>query len=318
MESTYGDRVHGEEEIKNKREQLEEVIKKTAEKGGNLIIPAFAVERTQDLLYHLTRLETENKLYGMEIVIDSPLAISATEIFCKYPEYYDEEARELRSSSGECPIIPKGLQIAREVEESMALNKVKGGKIIISASGMCDAGRIKHHLKHNVWRKECSVLFVGYQAPGTLGRRILEGAEKVRIHGEEIKVEADIFAVKGFSAHADLPGIINWVKGFKEKPDKIFYTHGEPEAAKNLAKRIKEELAIDGEVPNWLDEVDLHEPVVKVEVAQSQEKEINAGHVWELYSELQSQLSTLVQNRIEKGKYKEVAEILRKMLQNLK
>ncbi len=313
MESTYGNRVHGENG--NKREQLEDVIKKTAEKGGNLVIPAFAVERTQDLLYHLGRLEEEGKLYGMDIVIDSPMAISTTEVFNKYPQYYDEEAKKLiKENDGANPIMPKSLSIARSTEESMALNEIEGGKIIISASGMADAGRIKHHLKHNLWRDNASVLFVGYQAPGTLGSRLLDGVETVRIHGEEIMVSAELFAVKGFSAHADLPGLLKWVKGFKDRPDKIFITHGEKNSADNLAEKINEETGIETVVPSWMDEVDLK--IKEIISADTSKESINAGYVLELHEKLQTRLSKLLKKGLQNKEYEETAEILNNIIKN--
>ena len=174
IESTYGNRLH-DDDNRDKEEILYNIIKETFEKGGNVIIPAFAVERTQDLLYSLNNLIEKGKLKGVDIFVDSPLAISATEIFCRNIQYFDEETRIKYEVSGECPLFLPNLQFTRTAEESKQLNERKSGAIIISASGMCDAGRIKHHLKHNLWRQESTILFVGYQADGTLGRRILDG-----------------------------------------------------------------------------------------------------------------------------------------------
>ena len=163
-----------------------QIINETFERGGNLIIPAFAVERTQDLLYYLGLLEQEGRLPDCDIFVDSPLAISASEIFRVSVQYYDDITRKAFLKSGKSPIVLKNLKMTRTADESRKLNEIKGGAIIISASGMCEAGRIKHHLKHNLWRPESSVLFVGFQAYGTLGRQILDGQKVVRIHGEDI------------------------------------------------------------------------------------------------------------------------------------
>jgi len=227
MESTYGNRLH--QNLGDKKEILLNIIKDTFERGGNVVIPAFAVERTQDLLYYLGELEQEKRLPKCDIVIDSPLAISASEIFNISAQYYDEQAQEIYRQLGRSPIMLNSLRMARSREESVMLNEKKSGTIIISASGMCDAGRIKHHLKHNLWRPESSVVFVGYQASGTLGRMILEGKKLVRIHGEEIAVNAKIHNIDGFSGHADKKALFRWVESYKKKPKKIFLVHGELE-----------------------------------------------------------------------------------------
>jgi len=256
LESTYGDRRH--QDTGDRRESLAKIIQDTFRRGGNVIIPAFAIERTQDLLYNLHLLIEEKKIEGKNIYIDSPLAITATEIFCRHQHLFDEEFAELRRAKhGHCPLYLPGLQFSRTAEESMALNQIKSGAIIISASGMADFGRIKHHLKHNLWRPECTVVFIGYQAPGTLGRRLLEGEKLVRIHGEEIKVEAQIINLEGFSAHADQPGILRWLNGFKNPPKKVFLTHGEPQSATALAALIAEQFETDVVIPRYLDQYEL-------------------------------------------------------------
>ncbi|WP_258360605.1 MBL fold metallo-hydrolase RNA specificity domain-containing protein [Moorella sulfitireducens] len=249
MESTYGNRCHINQG--DKIELLKEVINKTMKKGGNLVIPAFAVERTQDLLYTLNILIKRGAINADKIYLDSPLAVTATEIFCRHQEYFDAETKEL-GNDGTCPFYLPGLHLSRTTEESMAINKIQGGAIIIAASGMCDAGRIKHHLKHNLWRHESTVLLVGYQAAGTLGRRLLEGEKKVRIHGEEIAVRADIVSLDGFSAHADRDGLLKWLKAFERPPRKVFITHGEEEAARDFATKVTSELGLATEVPQWL------------------------------------------------------------------
>lgn len=238
MESTYGNRLH--ENHENKLDKLVGIIKDTMGKGGNLVIPAFAIERTQDLLYDLNKLLEKQVISNLKIAIDSPLAIEATQIFCRSSEYYDPEARAIQAQSGNCPFAIPGLYFARTSEESIALNKVKG-TIIISASGMCDAGRIKHHLKHNLWREESTVLFVGYQAKGTLGRRILDGEKTVTIHGEEIAVKASIQKIESYSAHADQDGLLKWIASYQEKPRCLFLTHGEEESSLVLESKINQQ-----------------------------------------------------------------------------
>lgn len=256
MESTYGNRYHLETE--NKNDLLARIINKTNKKGGNLVIPSFAVERAQDLLYDLKLLLAEGKIPPLDIYIDSPMAVEATKVFINNPEYFDREAKELISGTGAHSIF-EGPQVnfVLSAEESMALNKVKGGAIIISASGMADAGRIKHHLKHNLWRKESTVLFVGYQAEGTLGRKILDGEKKVRIHGEEVAVRADIEVIDGYSAHADQKGLLDWLKSFKKKPSKLFLVHGEEDALTTLHRIISSEYDISTEIAKYGEIYDL-------------------------------------------------------------
>lgn len=257
MESTYGNRRRKEQIENEKLEQLAGIITATFERGGNVIIPAFAVERTQDLLYYLGLLILQGRIDERSIYIDSPLAISATEIFRCFPEYYDAEIRALERESGVSPLDFPNLNFSRSVEESVALNKIRQGAIIISASGMCDAGRIKHHLKHNLWREKCTVLLVGYQAEGTLGRRLLEGVKKVRIHGEEVAVRAKIKNLEGFSSHADQEGLLSWVSTLVSKPRMIFLTHGEENSLETLSDLINNRLSIKTKVPQWLETVDL-------------------------------------------------------------
>jgi len=213
IESTYGNRLH--ENQKNRFEYFVDIINETIDKGGNVVIPSFAVGRTQEVIYELNK-EKESydsklkKLFSIPVFVDSPLAISATEIFRNNLDCYDEEAREY-INNGDNPLDFPGLQFTRTPEESKALNERSGSSIIISASGMCEAGRIKHHLKHNLWRSDSTILFVGYQAQGTLGRKLIDGAKKVKIFGEEISVNARIEMIEGFSGHADKEGLLNWI-----------------------------------------------------------------------------------------------------------
>ena len=242
IESTYGNRVHNDN--KDKIGKFVNIVNETIKKGGNVIIPSFAVGRTQEIIYGLRKQKdlnngVINELLLTPVFVDSPLAVSATEVFRRNLDCFDEEAREY-IRNGENPLDFPGLKFTRSVEESKALNQMPGSVIIISASGMCEAGRIKHHLKHNLWRKECTVLFVGYQAEGTLGRKLLDGAKKVKIFGEEISVNARIEIIDGFSGHADREGLLDWLNAFAEKPDKIFIVHGEEDAMTDFSEYIRE------------------------------------------------------------------------------
>lgn len=252
MESTYGNRVH--EDLDNKLELLQRAIIDTYNRGGKLIIPAFAAGRTQDILYSINQLRMKNAIPEMPLYIDSPMAIRATEIFRQNTQIYDQETKEL-IAQGHNPLEMSNIKTTLSMEESRQLNFLNGRAIIISASGMCDAGRIKHHLRHNLWRSECIVLFVGYQAEGTLGRRILSGEKTVRIHGEEIAVKAEIRRIDGYSAHADQSALLNWVKQFNNLK-KVFVVHGEAKAADHLMCLINA-TGIKAQVPGWLEKVDL-------------------------------------------------------------
>ena len=251
-ESTYGNRKH-----KNSEETIKEFLKaisESLERGGNVIIPAFAVGRTQNILSILKQLSKEGKLNNLKVFLDSPMAIRATSITLNHPECFDEETLEL-VKEGKLSGSGLSLTFTEKVEESREINKIKSGAIIISASGMCNAGRIRHHLKHNLWRPECSVVFVGYQARGTLGRIIIDGAKVVRLFGEEIAVKAKIYTIGGFSAHADQDGLIDWLSNFKNKPERIFVMHGEEETALSFADTIKKQLNVDAYVPYSMEEI---------------------------------------------------------------
>jgi len=250
-ESTYGNRTHMN--VENKVERFVEIIISTMKKGGNIIIPSFAVGRTQEILYEIFKHREEygdrlTQLMEIPVYVDSPLATSATMVFRNNLDCYDEEARSY-IANGSNPLDFPGLHFTKTADESKALNASEGSKIIISASGMCDAGRIKHHLKHNLWRKDSSVVFVGYQAAGTLGRRLVDGAKKVRIFGEEITVESRIEMIEGFSGHADRDGILSWISKFSIKPRRIFLVHGEDEAIESFAGLIEENLNIETCIP---------------------------------------------------------------------
>lgn len=247
MESTYGDRLH---QIYDKEEVLAEIINDTMDRGGNLIIPTFAVGRTQTILYYLYRLWKSGRIDEVPIILDSPLAIAATRIFAKNSQDFDEESLELFVKNHDrLPQMPM-LRICETPEESRELNSSESSAIILSASGMADAGRVLHHLKHNLWRAESTVLFVGYQAEGSLGRRLLEGMKRVRVLGEEVAVKARIERMDGFSAHADANQMIDWACHLQEpKPAKVFLVHGEGQAATALQKRLKKELGLEVYIP---------------------------------------------------------------------
>lgn len=250
MESTYGDRSHGERP--DYVRLLSEVIQETFDRGGNLVIPSFAVGRTQEMLYFIRQIKEEKLVYGhdgFKVYVDSPLANEATSIFAEHTyDCYDEEAMEL-IHKGINPISFPGLKTSITSDDSKAINFDEDCKVIISASGMCDAGRIKHHLKHNLWNEKNTILFVGYQAIGTLGRSLLEGATDIKLFGEPVHVAAKILQMPGISGHADVNGLLDWAKAFEEKPKKVFVTHGEDSVTEIFAKRLTEELGYDTMAP---------------------------------------------------------------------
>ena len=241
MESTYGDRLHSKEKVDYVKE-LASVLKETFDRGGNVVIPSFAVGRTQEMLYFLRKIKIQRLVEGFEdfqVYVDSPLAVEATGIFQdNRMECFDGEALEL-VNQGINPISFAGLKLAITSEESKDINFDEKPKVIISASGMCEAGRIRHHLKHNLWRPECTILFVGYQAIGTLGRSIVEGAAEVKLFGETIQVRAQIKQLAGMSGHADKDGLIEWLSAFEEKPKKVFIVHGEDSVSVAFAECLK-------------------------------------------------------------------------------
>ena len=236
MESTYGDRNH--QEVWSYTSELAKVIDRTLGRGGNVIIPAFAVGRTQEILYFLRRIKQEHLVKSVQdfpVYIDSPLASKATTIFCgDLRGYLDEEALALVKGGVDMFSFP-GLRLTESLEESKMLNADKTPKVIISASGMCDAGRIRHHLKHNLWRPECAVVFVGYQGAGTLGRHLLDGAKNVKLFGEDISVRARIVNFKGLSSHADRDHLLEWIEHFSPKPQQVFVVHGDNEVTELFA-----------------------------------------------------------------------------------
>lgn len=232
LESTYGNRLHVES--RSEFRQLIDIINSTYKKGGNVIIPSFAVGRTQEIIYILNEFMEKGELNrGISVYVDSPLATKSTEIFRKNKRYFDEDTQE-RYRMGDDVLDFKNLHFTESVEDSRILNNTPKGCVIISASGMAEAGRIKHHLKHNLWRRECSVVFVGYQAEGTLGRMIQDGEKMVRIFGEDVAVNAGIYSLSGLSGHADRNGLHEWVSAFKKRPLQTFLVHGDEKAANAL------------------------------------------------------------------------------------
>ena len=250
MESTYGDRSHGDRP--DYVGLLSEVIQRTFDRGGSVVIPSFAVGRTQEMLYFIRQIKEEGRVHGhdnFKVYVDSPLANEATTIFNEHIyDCFDEEALAL-VNKGINPLMFPGLKTSITSDDSKAINFDEDCKVIISASGMCDAGRIKHHLKHNLWNPNNTILFVGYQAIGTLGRALLEGAVEVKLFGESVYVGAEICQMPGISGHADVNGLMTWIKSFSQKPTKVFVTHGDDEVTEIFARRLEDELGLDAMAP---------------------------------------------------------------------
>ena len=255
VESTYGNRLH--RPLGETIDELVFVIEDTLRRRqGNIIIPAFALGRTQELLHLLLDLCRRGKLPRLQVFVDSPMANKVTEITWQHKEFLDEESRALLSLRRSHPEW-MDLRFTRSVEESMALNRIKAGAIIISTSGMCDAGRIKHHLRHHLGRPECAIVIIGFQAAGTLGRRLVDGDNRVRLFGEDIAVRASIHTIGGLSAHADQAALLNWLKSFESAPQRNFVVHGEAQTACGFADRIADELGWSVEAPAPGTRVDL-------------------------------------------------------------
>ena len=251
IESTYGDRTHGED-IPDYVGEFTRILRETFQKGGNVVIPSFAVGRTQEMLYFIRQIKEEGRVHGhdnFKVYVDSPLANEATTIFNEHIyDCFDEEAMAL-VNKGINPLMFPGLKTSITSDDSKAINFDEDCKVIISASGMCDAGRIKHHLKHNLWNPNNTILFVGYQTIGTLGRSLLEGATEVKLFGETVYVGAEICQMPGISGHADVNGLMTWIKSFSQKPTKVFVTHGDDEVTEIFARRLEEELGLDAMAP---------------------------------------------------------------------
>jgi metallo-beta-lactamase family protein len=255
LESTYGDRDHnGSADVEGR---LAQVVCETLDAGGNVVVPVFAVERAQELLYHLGRLIRGGQIPQVEVILNSPMASEVTKVFRRHRECFDEETWAM-IESGEPPFQFPGLQMVQNIDESKAIHKKKRPAIIMATSGMCTAGRIKHHLRHNISRPESTILFVGYQAYGTLGRKILDGNPEVRILGGMHAVKARIERIEGFSGHADRTGLLQWLDALKQPPRHLFLVHGEEQGALNLAETIRAERGWEVTVPRYLDKMTLN------------------------------------------------------------
>jgi metallo-beta-lactamase family protein len=248
VESTYGDRQH--EDPKDVEEMLADAIDSARRAGGNIVIPSFAIERAQEVIYHLNCLMLENRIPPLMVFLDSPMAIRVTEVFKRHPRLYDEEMKEL-VEEGHSPFDCKCLKMSVTVEDSKAINYIRGTIIIIAGSGMCTGGRIKHHLVNNISRPESTVLFVGYQAVGTLGREIVEGGKQVRIFGQPRTVKAKVRQIQGFSAHADRDELMRWLSSLKRDPRHVFVTHGEDKPAHSFASLVHREYGWKTSVPAY-------------------------------------------------------------------
>lgn len=248
IESTYGDRVH--EPTANVKSRLADAINQTHKRRGNIVIPAFAIERSQEILYYLSELLYENRIPHLLAFLDSPMAVKVTEVFKSHPKLYDEEMSEL-VRQGKSPFDFPGLTMSRATAQSKAINHISGTAIIIAGSGMCTGGRVKHHLVNNITRPESTILFVGYQAVGTLGRIIVDGADEVRILGQTYPVRAKIERIYGFSAHADRDELTAWATELKPAPRHVFVTHGEPESAEALAQHLQEKNGFTTSAPKY-------------------------------------------------------------------
>ena len=293
METTYGDRLH--EPNKESVDRLLTIIAETSARGGNVVIPSFAVGRTQELLYELNKVYDGNTKYtpllrDVPVYVDSPMAVDATEVFRANAHAYNEEMKQY-ILSGDHPLDFRGLHYSRTSEESQRINVDTTPKVIISASGMCDAGRIRHHLKHNLWDPKNSVVFVGYQAEGTLGRYILDGAEEVKLFDETIAVKAQIHNLEGFSGHADRDGLFDWLSGFEREPQMIFLVHGEEESKHAFAKYVKEKKGWNCTVIEGFCEYELGENDTRTGLDTAEEEFAEDGGVEEIRERLKNALS---------------------------
>jgi len=252
VESTYGDRAH--RSMDDTVAEFKTAIKTVIPNNGNLLIPSFALERAQEVLYELFLLWKDGELPRCRIFLDSPLAISTTRVFARYPDYFDAEGQSIFAGSPN-PFDFTPLRYTQTTDESKEINKTSRGNIIIAGSGMCTGGRIIHHLRHNLWHKDSGVLFVGYQAVGTLGRQIVDGAQQVRIYGEEVAVAAKVWTVNGFSSHADQPILLDWIR--QAEPKHLILVHGEQETLRAFADRIRQDLSLESHTAAWQETIEI-------------------------------------------------------------
>ena len=256
IESTYGDRTHEEHASLDIQKQLRDCINRTVSAGGNIIIPSFALERSQEVLYHLNELFLRKEIPPLVVFLDSPMAIRITEVFKRHADLYDKEMMQ-RLRQGNSPFTFENLRLVQTVEESKAINNIKGSSIVIAGSGMVTGGRVKHHIVHNIAREESTILFVGYQAEGTPGRILLDGAEEFRLLGQMHRVKARIEQIEGFSAHTDRDGLLTWLSDIRVPPRCVFVTHGEEKAAVSFANVLNEKTGWTVRVPQYKDTVEL-------------------------------------------------------------
>jgi metallo-beta-lactamase family protein len=282
LESTYGNRLH--RSLEESKKELLEAIRFAVSNNEKVIIPAFAVERTQEILYILAEFQRNGALPDIPIYLDSPLAIKATEIFRKNKRYYDEEAMAI-VNHGIDPFYMPNLKFTPSTKESMAINEGQGSAIVIAGNGMCTAGRIKHHLKHNLWKPGACIVMVGFQAMGTTGRKIIEGSKSVKIFGENISVKAKVYTIGGFSAHADQKALLEWIGHFAESRPRVFVVHGEPSSSEVLAGKIRENFKLDVHIPVWKERLMLKPREMTVESPATREKPIDV---------LQQSLNTII------------------------
>ena len=304
METTYGNKVHPDNAMDVRR--LIDIIVKTAERGGCVVIPSFAVGRTQELLYELNRFyddhtEFDDKLDKVNVYIDSPMATTATEVFRRNAQVFDDEAKEY-ILKGDDPLDFKNLHFTRSTDESQALNKDRTPKVIISASGMCEAGRIRHHLKHHLWDPKSSIVFVGYQGVGTLGRALVDGMKDVSLFGDQIHVNAEIYNLEGFSGHADQRGLFDWLSGFEKRPSQVFLVHGEEDGKLAFADLIKTRLGYKPTVLLGNSEYELVQDEPELKLLNEEEAGAAAANYEDVQkvrnqiSEIQSELETIMSN----------------------
>ncbi|MEA4922444.1 MAG: MBL fold metallo-hydrolase [Eubacteriaceae bacterium] len=300
METTYGNRLHP----KNTSgvDDLMEIIVRTKRRGGTVVIPSFAVGRTQELIYELNRYYEGNNKYkkdleDLDVYIDSPMATTATEVFKKNVQAFDDETKEY-ILKGDNPLDFKNLKFTRTTEESQRLNMDRTPKIIISASGMCEAGRIRHHLKHNLWDKKSSIVFVGYQAEGTLGKNLIGGLKEVVLFGEPVQVNAEIYNLEGFSGHADRDGLLEWLSGFEKKPDQIFLVHGEEDSKTAFAETVKEKLGYETTTVEGVSEFELETATLlsREEAIRDTMDQETLGNIKEKIAEVHGQLENVLYN----------------------
>lgn len=320
IESTYGNRLH--RSFADSKTELLEAIRYAVSNKEKVIIPAFAVERTQEILYILGEFQRSGSLPDIPIYLDSPLAIKATEIFRKNEKYYDEEAMEI-VKKGFDPFDMPTLKFTSSTEESIAINQNSGSAIVIAGSGMCTAGRIKHHLKHNLWRKGASIVIVGFQAMGTTGRRIVDGEKRVRVFGEDVAVAARVFTIGGFSAHADQKGLMEWAGHFAAAHPHVFVTHGEATASNALAEKLRNDLDLDAYVPRLGESLILEaqkmSSALSVEAAPEDMEQVMQGTVIALEKELEGLKKRLAAkgSRVQEAdidRIREIEEDLRRIL----